>query len=177
MLSNRGRQCCQINILTLLEQYREKKRQKNTFDLNASVHESEYNFIQKPIDPKIKVPIEPAHRFEVNIEPDSFTQEKSEDPDEVPLDLADPSNRFELFRDYQKTVHKEDYTTESSFKRFLCSGLGQKSLIENGKEKLIGSYHQCYRLDGKLIALGVLDLLPKCVSSVYLMYVTGLVNT
>lgn len=35
---------------------------------------------------------------------------------------------------------------------------------------MIGSYHQCYRLDGRLIAMGVLDLLPHCVSSVYLMY-------
>lgn len=41
--------------------------------------------------------------------------------------------------------------------------------MHHGKEKKIGSYHQCYRLDGKLVALGVLDLLPHCVSSVYLM--------
>jgi arginine-tRNA-protein transferase len=33
-----------------------------------------------------------------------------------------------------------------------------------------GSYHQLYRLDGKLIALSVLDILPGCVSSVYFMY-------
>ncbi len=42
-------------------------------------------------------------------------------------------------------------------------------MLERGKEKWIGSYHQCYRLDGKLVAMGVLDLLPTCVSSVYLM--------
>lgn len=34
----------------------------------------------------------------------------------------------------------------------------------------LGSYHQCYRLDGKLVAVGVLDLLPHAVSSVYLFY-------
>jgi len=33
-----------------------------------------------------------------------------------------------------------------------------------------GSYHQMYRLDGQLIAMGVIDILPNCVSSVYLMY-------
>ncbi|KAG6918917.1 hypothetical protein DXG01_010572 [Tephrocybe rancida] len=33
-----------------------------------------------------------------------------------------------------------------------------------------GSYHQMYRLDGKLIAMGVIDILPHCVSSVYFMY-------
>lgn len=34
----------------------------------------------------------------------------------------------------------------------------------------LGSYHQCYRIDGKLVAVGVLDLLPHAVSSVYLFY-------
>lgn len=29
---------------------------------------------------------------------------------------------------------------------------------------------QCYRLDGKLVAIGVIDLLPHCVSSVYFLY-------
>ena len=38
------------------------------------------------------------------------------------------------------------------------------------RDKLLGSYHQCYRLDGRLIAMGVLDLLPSAVSSVYLIY-------
>ncbi|KAG8865347.1 Arginyl-tRNA--protein transferase 1 [Tulasnella sp. 330] len=33
-----------------------------------------------------------------------------------------------------------------------------------------GSYHQMYRLDGELIAMGVVDVLPHCVSSVYLVY-------
>lgn len=40
----------------------------------------------------------------------------------------------------------------------------------NGKEQKLGSYHQCYRLDGRLIAMGVLDLLPHCVSGVYFLY-------
>ncbi|VDP85930.1 unnamed protein product [Echinostoma caproni] len=34
-----------------------------------------------------------------------------------------------------------------------------------------GSYHQQYWLDGReLIAIGVIDLLPQCLSSVYLIY-------
>ena len=40
----------------------------------------------------------------------------------------------------------------------------------DGQERKLGSYHQCYRIDGKLIAVGVLDLLPQCVSAVYFMY-------
>jgi len=33
-----------------------------------------------------------------------------------------------------------------------------------------GSYHQLYKLDGELIAMSVIDILPNCVSSVYFMY-------
>lgn len=28
-----------------------------------------------------------------------------------------------------------------------------------------GSYHQLYRIDGKLVAVGVVDILPKCLVS------------
>jgi len=33
-----------------------------------------------------------------------------------------------------------------------------------------GSFHQHYILDGKIIAVGVIDILPYCVSSVYFYY-------
>jgi arginyl-tRNA---protein transferase len=68
-------------------------------------------------------------------------------------------------------VHKDPKSRWShrSFKRFLCSGLDRKVIRTNGKTQKLGSYHQCYRLDGKLIAVGVLDLLPHGVSSVYLL--------
>jgi len=33
-----------------------------------------------------------------------------------------------------------------------------------------GSFHQQYRIDGKLFMVGVIDILPKCLSSVYLYY-------
>lgn len=47
---------------------REKKRQKNTFDLIETVHESEYA--------NVKPGIVPDHRFEVTLEPDTLTDEK-----------------------------------------------------------------------------------------------------
>lgn len=46
----------------------------------------------------------------------------------------------------------------------------KQELEEEQKLKKLGSYHQCYRLDGKLIAVAVLDLLPSGLSSVYLYY-------
>jgi arginine-tRNA-protein transferase len=42
--------------------------------------------------------------------------------------------------------------------------------MPNGPERQLGSFHQCYRLDGRLVAVGVLDLLPQAVSSVYFLY-------
>ncbi|KAF2016875.1 arginine-tRNA-protein transferase 1 [Aaosphaeria arxii CBS 175.79] len=126
----------------------DKKRQKNGFDLVTTVHESEY--------PNLKRPPEPAHRFEVTLEPDDFTPEK-----------------FALFKDYQKNVHHEAESEISAkgFKRFLCgSPLKRETPDVDGKTLHLGSYHQCYRLDGRLIAMSVLDLLPHCVSGVYFIY-------
>uniref|UniRef100_A0A4X1SJ64 Arginyl-tRNA--protein transferase 1 n=1 Tax=Sus scrofa TaxID=9823 RepID=A0A4X1SJ64_PIG len=40
----------------------------------------------------------------------------------------------------------------------------------NGPDCGYGSFHQQYWLDGKIIAVGVIDILPHCVSSVYLYY-------
>jgi arginine-tRNA-protein transferase len=72
---------------------------------------------------------------------------------------------------YQIKIHQDPASRwgESAFKRFLCSGLDRKVLKIGGNTLKLGSYHQCYRIDGKLVAVGVLDLLPHAVSSVYLL--------
>ena len=108
----------------------------------------------------------------MTLEPDKYTAEKL--VGQLPDQSVRPNflNRYTLFENYQRIVHHEEpfQISERGFKRFLCSGLGQATIVEGGREKCLGSYHQCYRLDGRLIAMGVLDLLPDCVSSVYLMY-------
>lgn len=82
-------------------------------------------------------------------------------------------SRYALFANYQKIVHceKPSAISKSGFRSFLCSGLQRSTHLKNGQKQKLGSYHQCYRLDGRLVAIGVLDLLPDCVSSVYLMSV------
>lgn len=82
------------------------------------------------------------------LEPSSFTKEK-----------------YELYAKYQTSIHgdKEDDISEGGFKRFLVDS---PMKIEDG----FGSYHQKYVLDGKLIALAVIDILPGCISSVYFIY-------
>lgn len=78
------------------------------------------------------------------------------------------SSRFDLFRRYQAKVHKDKFSDLKikDFTRFLCSGI--KPPQTSGDKKL-GSWHQCYRLDGRLIAVAVLDLVPSGVSSVYIL--------
>lgn len=135
--------------MACLTSSREKARQRNTFDLLTAVHEAEYG--RRP-DP----PPTPAHQYEVTLEPDTFTEEK-----------------FLLYETYQCNVHHEEPSevSRNGFKRFLCSSpLPRTARANNGIEQKLGSYHQCYRLDGRLIAMSILDLLPHCVSGVYFIY-------
>lgn len=128
---------------------REQAKKRNTdFDLLERVHESEKE--------NLKTPPEPAHVLKVTLEPDNYTEEK-----------------YTLFENYQRIVHHEPphRISKSGFKSFLCqSPLPRRIETIGEQEKRLGSYHQCYRLDGKLVAIGVLDLLPQCVSAVYFMY-------
>ena len=44
----------------------------------------------------------------------------------------------------------------------------EHSEMTEGQDSLsvpYGSYHQLYRIDGKLVAVGVVDILPKCLVS------------
>lgn len=151
----------------------EKKRSRNCFSLSETLLGCEYINVKKPVDKWTKEPIEPAHKFEVTLEPDLFTKEKLmliNNPLEAHNDWTD--YRYALYADYQRSVHGENEYSDFSprgFERFLCSGIKQSHRIVDGRIQDLGSYHQCYRLNGRLIALGVVDLMPSCVSSVYLM--------
>ncbi|XP_010423441.1 PREDICTED: arginyl-tRNA--protein transferase 1-like isoform X4 [Camelina sativa] len=81
----------------------------------------------------------------------------------------------ELYKRYQLKVHndKPGHVTESSYRRFLVdSPLIYVQHSGDGKVPPcgFGSFHQQYRVDGRLIAVGVVDILPKCLSSVYLFW-------
>jgi hypothetical protein len=111
-----------------------------------------------------------------------------------------PSKEFEeslsaehkLYTKYQTTIHNDSplECNLNQFKRFLCTsplikmsyngplakngsnseGLVDTSICGDIKSIGYGSFHQQYRLDGKLIAVGVIDILSTCVSSVYFFY-------
>ncbi|CAH8339375.1 unnamed protein product [Eruca vesicaria subsp. sativa] len=86
---------------------------------------------------------------------------------------------YELYKRYQLRVHNDEpeSISKTSYKRFLVD----TPLIEvppsrdGGDDEEVppcgfGSYHQQYRVDGRLIAVGVIDILPKCLSSKYLFW-------
>uniref|UniRef100_A0A8D3CX97 Arginyl-tRNA--protein transferase 1 n=1 Tax=Scophthalmus maximus TaxID=52904 RepID=A0A8D3CX97_SCOMX len=56
------------------------------------------------------------------------------------------------------------------FRRFLCDSPLEAEYSPDGPEVGYGSFHQQYLLDGRIVAVGVIDILPTCVSSVYLYY-------
>ncbi|XP_076982379.1 arginyl-tRNA--protein transferase 1 isoform X24 [Tamandua tetradactyla] len=64
----------------------------------------------------------------------------------------------------------EDASHKLEFTRFLCSSPLEAENPPNGPDCGYGSFHQQYWLDGRIIAVGVIDILPYCVSSVYLYY-------
>ena len=76
---------------------------------------------------------------------------------------------YALYKKYQMTIHKdkEEKCNESSYQKFLCSSPLIPKKGQDGWPCDYGSYHQHYRIDGKLVAVGVIDILPKCLSSVY----------
>ena len=72
---------------------------------------------------------------------------------------------------YQIKIHKDsaqDCDLET-YAEFLCDS----PLVRETAEELglvYGSYHQQYLVDDRIVCVAVLDLLPGCVSSVYLYY-------
>ena len=84
---------------------------------------------------------------------------------------------FELYRRYQIRVHgdKPDKVNKSQYYRFLVETPLQ-FVPGNSKDRTgvppcgFGSFHQQYRIDGKLVAVGVVDILPRCLSSKYLFW-------
>ncbi|XP_077285005.1 arginyltransferase 1 isoform X3 [Arctopsyche grandis] len=90
---------------------------------------------------------------------------------------APPSNEWkatetvshQLYQRYQMVIHGDSAQkcNKAQFEHFLVTS-PLKAETRNSVD--FGSFHQQYWLDGNLIAVGVIDILPKCVSSVYFFY-------
>lgn len=101
-------------------------------------------------------PPESRHKFEIRlVKADTSDSTFSENYHES----------YNVYKKYQMVIHKDSPSkcTLGQFKRFLCNS----SLIRDAG---FGAFHQQYIIDGKIFAVGVVDVLPHCVSSVYLYY-------
>ncbi|KAK6955936.1 hypothetical protein Daesc_003583 [Daldinia eschscholtzii] len=102
------------------------RKRDTEFDLVERIHECESVLLKRPP--------EPAHTLTVTLEPDDFTEEK-----------------FRVYENYQQIVHQESPSSISrdGFKTFLCSSPLRrgKYIAPDGRERQVGSFHQCYRLD------------------------------
>ncbi|CAJ0562825.1 unnamed protein product, partial [Mesorhabditis spiculigera] len=74
---------------------------------------------------------------------------------------------YQVYLKYQTTIHNDKRASKSGFDNFLGSTPLRKEL-RNGIT--YGSFHQRYILDGKIVAVGAIDILPWCFSSKYLFY-------
>jgi arginyl-tRNA--protein-N-Asp/Glu arginylyltransferase len=97
-----------------------------------------------------EVAVEKKHQLEV-------TKHKPHLTDEV----------FNVYREFQVHIHGDKYeeVTEKGMTEFLIDTPLMYETSENGVE--CGSYHMHWRLDGELIAVAVLDIMPHSVNSVY----------
>ncbi|XP_006003695.1 arginyl-tRNA--protein transferase 1 isoform X3 [Latimeria chalumnae] len=79
---------------------------------------------------------------------------------------------YQVYKRYQVAIHKDppDKPSVSQFTRFLCDSPLEAENPPDSPECGYGSFHQQYWLNGKIVAVGVIDILPSCVSSVYLYY-------
>ncbi|KAK4746925.1 hypothetical protein SAY87_025962 [Trapa incisa] len=106
--------------------------------------------------------------------PDSSPSKKRKLEIHLERSSFDPEE-YELYRKYQIEVHNDppEKVSESSYRRFLVDtplvfvpSPGDSTVPTCG----FGSFHQRYLIDGQLVAVGVIDILPKCLSSKYLFW-------
>ncbi|XP_033887058.2 arginyl-tRNA--protein transferase 1 isoform X6 [Acipenser ruthenus] len=109
------------------------------------------------------LPADAVYKLEVRLVPVCF-----DDPEFT----ATYSQSAALYAKYQTAIHKDSPSecSESQFRRFLCDSPLEPENPSDGPDCGYGSFHQQYCLNGKIIAVGVIDILPACVSSVYLYY-------
>jgi arginyl-tRNA---protein transferase len=164
----------------------------------GSVHDTKAAANKERVESSSSSPSAPSSSslLPASSSPVSSLPSLSSSANELPPQVSEPlviemddanytDEKFSLYKKYQLRVHHdiEEDVTPKSFSRFLCEsplirtapvapvGSGTSLPVEKPLLKYeYGSYHQLYRLNGRLIAVGVVDLLPSGLSSVYLFY-------
>jgi len=103
---------------------------------------------------------ESAHKFELRL---------------VKADLGDRRfmssfhESYRVYRKYQTLIHKDkpQDCDIQTFAGFLCDS---PLVYEQRGDAMVGAFHQQYLIDGAIVCVGVVDILPHSLSSVYLYY-------
>ena len=76
---------------------------------------------------------------------------------------------YMVYSNYQQQIHGDPPSEcdMRTFAMFLCDS---PLLPREEKGVVLGAFHQQYIVDGRIVAVGVIDILPSCVSSVYFYY-------
>ena len=151
-----------------IEKKEKKKEKENLKKVDPEKYSLEY-FPEIVNEPEIHLPLKHIYTCELT--------------DKIQID----DERFQIYKKYQMNIHKEKEveTTKSSYNRAwgttdlidnkgikLPSDLNKKTKHPEMYPKKYGTYNFIHRLDGKIIAVGIWDILPTCLSSVYLYYDT-----
>ena len=169
-----------INIVNKLKietnkiEQNEKKEKQNKKDKKEKLKEikEKYTFDYFPLcvnEPEIYLPLKHVYTLELT--------------DKIQMS----HERHKVYKKYQMNVHK-DSEFEASQSRYnrswgtdnLTDNIGIKlpeDLASKTKHpelypKKYGCYNLIHRIDGKIVAVGIIDILPTTLSSVYLYYDT-----
>ncbi|XP_056903745.1 arginyl-tRNA--protein transferase 1 isoform X4 [Takifugu flavidus] len=151
--------------------------------MNNSAHRLEVRLVRSnPPSPQFKASFEASYQvyklYQMAIHKDPPDKPSESQVRLVPVSFEDPQfmasyqQSVVLFARYQKAIHGDDPNecSETEFRRFLCDSPLEAEYSVDGPTMGYGSFHQQYWLDGQIVAVGVIDILPTCVSSVYLFY-------
>jgi len=120
---------------------------KNYFAMNVKLGQSEANS---------------AHKFELRLVKADLTDKEF---------MSSFQESYQVYQRYQTIVHKDKPSDcdINTFAGFLCDSPLLYQDQESGR-KVFGAFHQQYLIDGAIVAVGVVDILPNSLSSVYLYY-------
>ena len=74
---------------------------------------------------------------------------------------------YELYNLYHLTKHDKPRKSQYSYCEHVVNGPVCNQTIDGFQ---YGTFHQLYRLDGKLVAVGVIDIVPNGIVSIYMWY-------
>ena len=141
--------------LARIERFKQKRGAEQVQKIKAKNQEKTIEDLLEPLTNSSEL----KHKWETKLIPASMSNEAFS---------SSYSETVKVYQKYQAVIHNDspDKCTEKQYRRFLCNS----PLQTDPEGPPFGSYHYQYCIDGKIVAVGVLDVLPHCVSSVYLYY-------